>query len=181
MNPKSLILIGFLLFTLPLPLQSCKAPLESTDESNSLEEGFDLMQSETLGGWLKVGLPASAIVDQLGDPPQKGEAVFWGAIGTYVQQWDYPSQGINLQMESEESDGEQRVLHLTLSSPSNLKTRQNIGIGSFRTEVEQAYQEYGQVTPDNPNTFIAGTVYGGIIFEFEDDQVTHIFIGAAAE
>ncbi|WP_017307121.1 hypothetical protein [Spirulina subsalsa] len=181
MNPKSLILIGFLLFTLPVSLQSCKAPADSTRESNPLEDGFDLMENETLGGWLKVGLPASAIVEQLGEPPQKGEAVLWGAIGTYVQQWDYPGQGINLQMESEEPDGEQRVLHLTLSSPSSLQTRQNIGIGSSRTSVEQAYQEYGQVTPENPNTFIAGTVYGGIIFEFEEDQVTHIFIGAAAE
>ena len=152
------------------------------DELNSLlEAGFDLMERESLGGWLKLGLSEREILAQLGEPSQKGEDIFWGAIGMYVQKWEYRDRGITLQMESEKPGQPKQILSLTISTPCSLKTNAGIGIGSSQEEVIQAYHHYQDNSYGGDNSFIAGTVYGGLIFSFENEQVSQIFIGAAAE
>jgi len=152
------------------------------DEFNSLlEAGFDLMARESLGGWLKLGLSQREVLAQLGEPSQKGEDIFWGAIGMYVQKWEYRDRGITLQMESEQLGQPKQILSLTISAPCPLKTNAGIGIGSKKEEVIQSYHNYRDNSYGGDYSFIAGTVYGGLIFSFENERVSQIFIGAAAE
>jgi hypothetical protein len=36
-------------------------------------------------------------------------------------------------------------------------------------------------TTAEPGTYVVGSIYGGIIFNFENGRVSRIFLGAAAE
>ena len=70
----------------------------------------------------------------------------------------------------------------TVPAPSTLKTLRGIGIGSAEKDVTSAY---GELRDDEMSvageSFVAGSVYGGVIFDFRDGKVSRIFLGAAAE
>ena len=70
---------------------------------------------------------------------------------------------------------------ITITEPCEFKTTRNIGIGSNMEEVQTAYRQEINAKSSNTETIIAGTVYGGIIFNFENKKVKSIFIGASAE
>lgn len=152
-----------------------------SEEESLLERGFELMKRESLGGWLKLGLSESTVLRQLGEPSQKEEDIFWGAIGMYVQKWEYRDRGIALQMESEKLGHPKQILSITISAPCYLKTNTGIGIGSSKEAIIQAYHHYRDNSYGGDEVFIAGTAYGGLIFYFENERVSQIFIGAAAE
>jgi hypothetical protein len=69
-----------------------------------------------------------------------------------------------------------------ISTPSTLKTQRGIGIGSREQAVIQAYQHEKDAEATMPTeVFVAGSVYGGLMFQFQNDQVISIFLGAGAE
>jgi len=71
---------------------------------------------------------------------------------------------------------------VTLSTPSRKKTSRGIGIGSLQKEVLEAYgAEFNREESLLPDTIIAGSVFGGLVFTMKDGRVESIFIGAAAE
>ena len=73
---------------------------------------------------------------------------------------------------------------LTITAPSTLKTRKDIGIGSPRQAVLAAYgklRDPEAPSGDDAEVFIAGSIYGGVFFTFEADKVREIFLGAGAE
>ncbi|MGK7925404.1 MAG: hypothetical protein AB4290_09180, partial [Spirulina sp.] len=188
---KNLVLLGFLL-TAFLPVGSraiatnrhsvrifltTEDPLPLTisqlsEEASLLERGFDLMERESLGGWLKLGLSQREILTRLGEPSQKGKDVFWGAIGMYVQEWEYRDRGISLQMESEEPGQPKQILSIAISAPCDLKTNAGIGIGSQEETVIQAYHDYHNDFFSNDESLVAGTVYGGLIFSLENEKLS---------
>jgi hypothetical protein len=144
-----------------------------------LEE--DLAGQDSLGK-LKLGLGADAVIKVLGKPASKGKDVEWEAIGEWVQEWKFPDQGIQLNMASEKKGGAKKVLMITATSPCKLATARGIALGGTEAAVKKAY---GNVR-DKENsvagkTFVAGSIYGGVIFQFKDGKVSEIFIGAAAE
>ena len=68
------------------------------------------------------------------------------------------------------------------SAPCTLATKAGIKIGSAAAAVAKAYAHH--LDKENPPTaghLVVGTIYGGIIFDFDKGKVTSIFIGAAAE
>jgi hypothetical protein len=140
------------------------------------------IKSEVLDGWLKLGVDGSLIKQKLGEP-EKGENKYWGALGTYVQEWRYPANGIELEMESETEAGEKIVSRggITIASPCTLKTTQRIGIGSPRVDVLRRYKDLIDTVSSDSEKIIVGTVYGGTIFTCKNSLVAQIFIGAAAE
>ncbi|AFZ20931.1 hypothetical protein [Allocoleopsis franciscana] len=154
---------------------------EIADSTSEAANPFELMQSEGFGE-LKLDLTASQVLEILGIPETKGEIVRWGADGLYHQDWYYPQQGITLNMASETPGERQTVFNITLTSPSTLKTQRGIRIGDSYTEVMQAYKDEEDREMSIPyESFIAGSIYGGLIFSFQDSIVNQIFLGAAAE
>ncbi len=138
-------------------------------------------EREILGGWLKIGVDEKLIVQNLGIP-RKGENEYWGAIGTYVQDWHFENAGISLEMESEEESGEKKVRGITISSPCTLKTEQRIGLGSPEALVLERYADVvDKSTTEAGQSITVGTIYGGTIFTIEKGDVSRIYIGAAAE
>ena len=141
----------------------------------------DILKGESLG-WLKLGLPEAIVIRNLAGAPQKGKDTLWAALGTHVQEWKYPEHGIVLNMESERRGQPKRVLSFKITSPSQLRTQRNIGIGSTEVEVTNAYKAYREAeTSAAGKIFVAGSIYGGLIFHFRTGRVESIFVGAAAE
>ena len=141
----------------------------------------NLMQTESIGEF-KIDDSAKQILEHLGNPETKSENVMWGSDGLYHQTWNYPKQGISLGMVSETAKDEQKVSSITLTEPSQLKTQREIGIGDYYEKVEEAYEKEKDV--DNSITcesFVAGSIYGGIVFSFREGRVSRIFLGSVAE
>lgn len=163
---KSFLLAFLLCFGITLP-------------AYSLEE--DIAAEDSLGE-LKLGLKADEVLKILGKPASKGKDVEWEAIGEYVQEWNFPDQGIHLNMASLKKGGAKKILTITASAPSKLATARGITIGSPEAAVKKAY---GNVRDKEQSvagkTFVAGSIYGGVIFQFKGGKVSEIFIGAAAE
>lgn len=148
---------------------------------NLESDPFALMREESLGK-LKLDLSAQQVIQLLGNPRQKGGVEFWAGDAIYHQYWYYPNQGITLSMASETEKGQQNIAFIKLVSPSTLPTKRGITIGSSIEEVSLAYaKEKDQEMSIPDQTFVAGSIYGGLIFTFDNGRVIEIFLGAAAE
>ena len=172
--------------------------LPEKDIQKIFNETFKVMLSDSLGG-LRHGQKGTEVIKLYGEPKSKGENVEWEALGEYVQEWRYPDQGFTLQLSSEEKDGAKTVIIIKADKTCKLATARGIRIGSTWAELLKAYgdvweREQGEApgkpadakaiaaAVDHPqDTFVAGTIYGGVIFTLEKGRVTEIFIGAGAE
>ncbi len=148
---------------------------------NALGADDRWVDNEALGK-IKLGRKAADVTALIGKPDSKGKDTEWDAIGEWVQEWRFKSQGLTLNMASGSKGGAKTVLTITAEAPSKLATARGIHIGSMIAEVTKAY---GKVQDREQSvagkTFVAGSVYGGVIFTFTGGKVSKIFIGAAAE
>ncbi len=161
----------------PYPTQS----IDLMQHSPTVESPFTLMETEGFEG-LKIDLTEAEVLGILGSPKTQGDKILWGADGLYHQSWYYPEQGITLDMVSETTKDQQKIGSIKLTSPSTLKTQRGIGIGDSYETVQEAYQDVEEQGSYFTNKiFVAGSVYGGLIFSFENNCVVEIFLGAAAE
>lgn len=160
-------------------------------EPNGVNEAelFAWLDDESIGP-LREGMTASEVVDLLGQPSEKGEIFEEGATGLWVQEWKHPDKGVFLFMRAPTERGAQTVGAITVKAPNEYATKRGIAVGSTRAAVEKAYgdvQDQDRVfdsggEPDaDASTFVAGSIFGGIIFSFEAGKVSEIFMGAAAE
>ena len=140
-----------------------------------------MIKVESLGG-LKFNLPAQQVIQLVGNPSKKDSITYWNGDGLYHQYWYYPNQGITLSMASETNKGQQKIALITLVLPSTLQTQRGIRIGSSIEEVILAYANEQDKENSIPcQSFVAGSIYGGLIFTFDNGYVSEIFLGAAAE
>jgi hypothetical protein len=158
-----------------------KSQSEPEKEKNSsvdnIEDlGFALMESETLGQ-LKLGLSKNQVEEMLGTPDELSEKTFWEADGEYHQTYFYKKLGVTLTMV-----GDNQVINMIeIKNPCDFKTSKNIFIGSSYKEVMSAYKKYYSEEFSSPDTFVAGSIYGGVMFNFARGKVESIIIGAVAE
>ncbi|GEM_PF-964597 len=133
-------------------------------------------------GTLELGLSAEQVLEQLKEPASKTPPVEWGADGLWHSTWNYPALGLELDMAADVEHGHPVLLHISASAGCTMKTDRGIGIGSPRVDVEKAYPKEGW-DPDftDDDTIIFGSVFGGILFQFDGDKVSVISIGAFAE
>ncbi|HEY8900285.1 MAG TPA: hypothetical protein VIM61_07725 [Chthoniobacterales bacterium] len=138
-------------------------------------------EGDSLGN-LKLGQSAADVAKALGKPASKGKDVEWEAIGEWVQEWHFPKQGLTLAMNSEKKGGAKTILSITAGSPCQLATSRGIQIGSPEAKVAKAYHDVQNKEEGEPGKlFVAGSVYGGVMFHLAAGKVVQIFIGAAAE
>jgi hypothetical protein len=146
--------------------------------------GFDLMLNESVG-FLKNGLTDKESLQLLGRPEEKSKMQVMGYDDENHQTWYYTAKGIELEMIGDPNA--QKINTITIRSPCPFKTKRNIGIGSTKKELLNAYKKEIDLSGTHPETdlgpdrFAAGTIYGGVFFSIKNDHVESIFIGAAAE
>lgn len=169
---------------------SCSNVTNSSSNENQVEAVVnnintkappEVSEKEVLDSWLKESISQQAIIDKLGNPIKRGEDEYWDAIGTYVQNWEYPNLGISLEMESENQGGDKRVLSITIIQPCNFATTQGIKIGYDEKLVKEKYLKLIDTTFTDKNAIVVGSIYGGTIFYLKEGVVSSIFIGAVAE
>lgn len=140
-----------------------------------------LLEGEFLGK-ITLGQKADQLLALLGKPEGKDKDTLWEATGEWVQEWRFDAQGLRLNMASEAKGGAKKVSSITATRPSKLATARGIQIGSSEAEVRKAYQNVEDKEQSIVGeTFVAGSIYGGVIFTFKEGKVVSIFIGAAAE
>ena len=133
-------------------------------------------------GGLAQGMPSFQIDWLIAAKPEKGKDEFWGADGMFHQPWDFKAHGVHLSMVSEKQDGAKEIGAITVTAPCPLVTERGIGIGSRWDEVALAYADRYSVEGSTPQKlFVAGSVFDGLQFEFENGRVKEIFLGATAE
>ncbi|MHB8070059.1 MAG: hypothetical protein ACYDIC_19375 [Desulfobaccales bacterium] len=133
-------------------------------------------------GKLHLGLSEKGIKQIIPGQPARGPEDLWGADGQYHQEWKYPAAGITLGMVSEKKGGPKSVERITITSPSTLRTQRGIGIGSSEAEVVKAYGRFRNAEDSKPGELlVAGSIFGGVLFQLQQGKVSGIFIGASAE
>jgi len=154
-------------------------PQESYSSTSYDEIGWELMEKEQFGV-LKIGMKDSEIVALIGEPKIQSEVEFWEATALYMQAWNYPDKGVEIHL-SGDTEIPNTIEMLKIGEGSSLKTTRRIGIGSTEAQVKTAYAS--AIDPDLSSTesIVAGSYYGGLIFQLENGKVTSIFLGAAAE
>lgn len=139
------------------------------------------IESEVLGGWLQINAKEDTVFNRLG-MAEKGELKYWGALGTFVEEWKYKTHGLIIQMESEEANTEKWVRGITAAYPCTLQTTQMVKVGSTERNVLDRYAKLIDSTSSVTNKqIVIGTIYGGTIFHIDSDTVKSIFIGVASE
>jgi len=141
----------------------------------------NLLQNEQIGEF-RLGLSDKELKQKLHCTVKQGENVEWGADGLYHQTWDCYEAGISFDMVSNHKGATKTIASITITAPSQLKTRRGIQIGSSEQAVAQAYEKEKDANASQPReVFVAGSVYGGLIFQFDNDRVVSIFLGSSAE
>ena len=153
---------------------------EVVEKENISPDTKDVLY-DIMDNWLKINTPQSTIIERLGEPETKGTDEYWGALGTYVQKWEYQSKGISMEMESDEQNTDKKVLMITITSPCSMSTSKGISIGSKKEDVIKKYSSEISSDFSTETQIVVGSIYGGVIFDFKEEVVTKIFIGAAAE
>ena len=148
---------------------------------SSSADDFSLLREEQIGQ-LRIGLSERAVNKAIHCPLKRGPVVLWDADRDYHQEWRYLRCGITLSMVSGTKWASKSIEAITIVYPSILSTKRGIRIGSTEQEVIKAYKHYWSRDDSMPSkNFVAGSVYGGLMFDFENDKVSRIFLGAAAE
>lgn len=133
-------------------------------------------------GKLHLGLAEKEVKQLIPGQPSRGPEELWGADGAYHQEWKYPAAGITLLMVADKKGGPKSVERITITNPSTLATSKGIRIGSTEAEVNEAYGRFRNAEDsEHFGGFIAGSIFGGVMFSFQQGKVSRIFLGAAAE
>ena len=148
--------------------------------SQSETDIFELMKQESIGK-LKIEMREDEVISILGKPECQSKKQFSQVDAFYHQDWNYPSKGISLQMASETEDSLSQVQIIQIKFPSKLTTSREIMIGDSYYEVEQKYGKFQNTEESKPTTFVVGSVYGGLVFSFQDQKVTKIYLGYLAD
>jgi len=137
--------------------------------------------TETLGGWLKIGVDEKTIKAKLGEDCKLSVLGESQVSGFYEEEWLFAKQGIKLIMESENPESQKTVAQFSVMAPSKLKTLKGIGIGSTKAEILSAYHGHINTEEATDDTIIVGSIYEGLFFTMKKDIVEEMFIGAIAE
>jgi hypothetical protein len=152
---------------------------ESDSSEMFLKKSFELMDKENIGE-IRLHKNYNEIVETYGEPNEISEPSFSDVDGEYYLSADYPEKGIFLVFLIK-NDSVKEVATIEIKKPSELKTSKQIGIGNNYEEVKNAYKELFNSEFSDAETIVIGSIYGGIIFNFMDNKVERIYIGASAE
>ena len=141
----------------------------------------DILAEERIGS-LRVGLPETDLKKFIACDLKRSSETLWAADGVYHQTWQCPACGLKLGMVSEKRGGMKSIESITLMNPCKLATKRGILIGSTEQEVRKAYKtDWNREESTRSGSFVAGSIYGGMIFQFQNGKVSRIFLGAEAE
>ncbi|NWJ42591.1 MAG: hypothetical protein HXX12_16635 [Geothrix sp.] len=145
------------------------------------EDNFKFMHSERIGA-LRIGMPRKDVLHVLAGTPVSGPIELWEADGNYYQLLDFQSLGVKIYLVSPSKSGAQIIASIRITSPCTLATKRGIHLGSSEQDVIKLYKsQQNKEDSELGTSFVAGSVYGGLIFQFSKGKVSQIFLGPASE
>lgn len=179
MKKATTYLIAILI--LILSISSLVLIREQKDINQYVQKTLNGTQSQGAIGFLSLSISDKEVIKNIGQPDMKSEEVVLESDGLKHQTWTYKNKGIELGMIRNKQ--EQQVWSIKITSPCDYKTNENIGMGSSKSEVVNAYKDKinEEHSIGSQDIIVLGSIYNGTIFHFEKNKVTSIFIGAAAE
>ena len=148
-----------------------------TPDADDDKDPPTILDTEMIGP-LKFGLDGVAVEKALGKPHSKTKPIDEAATGEIVSNWTW--KGIDLEMSGEAKTGPWKISFIHIKPGATLATRKGIRIGSTLAEVKKAYPDRAKDTTD-PNQYLVGSVYGGLMFQFKAGKVDDIRMGELAE
>lgn len=130
-------------------------------------------------GPVRHGMTDTKVARVAGAPATKGAPYYAGeATGDWQKDWTYAGAVVTFYADTK--TGPKWTIRTVGVTGGRWKTKRGIAIGATRGQVEKAYAKVKDKDASSEEQFVAGSVYGGIVFEFADDQVKSMFVGAAA-
>lgn len=165
------LLAGLALFAFAAP-----AAAERSEDA-----AFKFMKGEKFGE-LKLDMTEAEIAKVLPAKPVRSREQLWGADGQYHLKWTYRAQGLTLGMVSEKKGAAKVLESIKCAARCTLKTSRGIGLGSTLADAQKAYAAEFNKEESKAGVFVAGSIYGGLILNFDKaGKVSAMFLGAAAE
>ncbi len=156
-------------------------PCVDTETSSAENCRVDRIGDESVGG-LALGMPMDDVFALLGKPDSVLEPVEEAATGDIVTTHTWTVEGVRIDGAHTTGDPRVTVHRIYVSAPFAGKTLRKIGIGATEAEARSAYADAIDVDNSRPGeALIVGSLFGGVIFDFEGGRVKSVFIGAAAE
>ena len=152
-----------------------------TKDTPLIKKDLATGEQEILGAWLKESIDEERLIAHLGKAEKRGVDEYWAALGMYMQEWEYTSLGIKLEMESKSKNGNKRVYSILIQSPCTLKTSKGIGVGSDEKMLRTEYRGWIDEGSSTAESIVVGSLYGGTVFSMKNGVVSKIFIGPVAE
>lgn len=153
-----------------------------TDTTTTVQKNYstlteDLLKEESMGGF-KIGMPFREKLKGWSVTPKQ----YWEGDGLVHQSYINKVTADEINICSDDSAFSNAIVSSVTAGPlSGYKTSRNIGIGNTYQEVLKAYNKYINDGETNDTLIVAGSIYGGMIFNFEKGKVARMFMGAAAE
>lgn len=143
-------------------------------------EEFDLLTERI--GTLRIDQPEAEVKKAVTCALKRGRDTKQAADGAYHQEWTYADCGLTLDMVSAKKGGTKAVASIAVTAPSALASKRGIRIGSSQQEASKAYKAFwNKEESQSYDGFVAGSIFGGLMFRFENGKVSQMFLGAAAE
>jgi hypothetical protein len=175
----------------PTPADAAAPPTDAPSPADAGVDALALSDPKTLDyehiltweaiGGLKLGMDEAKVVKLLGKPAKNSFPEEEAASGEFVANWEWPSKGIVLGMGSDKRTGPFKLRTIDITAPSTFATTRGVTIGMAAAELPARYQHNVDEGRDDPNQYLVGSVYGGMLFTLKDDKVAEIFLGAMAE
>lgn len=152
---------------------------EPSEDDRLMTAGVTIQKTERLGG-LYIGQAGSEVLKTLSCAVKPGKERRSEVDGDRHQVWSSPACGVELDMVGKGT--KKKVDKIVVSAPFAGASNRGIKIGSTVQEVEKAYRAVWNKGESQPGeTFVAGSIYGGMIFMLAQGKVEQIVIGATAE
>jgi hypothetical protein len=138
---------------------------------------YSFYEMEAIGP-LRATMTDKELVAVLGAPRAKQPPVAEAATGAWVSSWTW--RGASALMSGDTNQGPWQARDVSVSAPSSYATKRGIRIGSTRADVERLYPRSLDDQQQDPDTYVVGSIYGGMLFSFTRDRVSAISIGVFA-
>ena len=144
----------------------------------SAEPDDSVYDTEAIGP-LRARMTEAELVKLLGKPRAKQDAIQEGATGQWVSSWEWKDSAALMVSDSGKPPWTARDVS---TSHAGWATKKKIKIGSTRREVEKAYPRAPDAPPQQqqPDEYLVGSPYGGMLVTFTKDRVSSIAIGVFA-
>lgn len=141
--------------------------------------GQRIMAKEAIGN-LQINMTFTEAYKKLGKPERKTEPTLNQADAFEHSLAYYYDKGVLLDLIGPDS-ANQKINKIIVINPSSYRTKKSIGIDSPIDSVKAEYADDINPEYSNEESIVVGSVYGGLVFEFENKKVSKYLLGAVAE